>query len=189
MNSKIKLLLIEDNPTDVALVDVYLKEAFPGNYILVKADRLSQGLDYLASGQFDAIICDLALPDSYGIETFRKIHDEAADVPIIVFTGHGDDVFGAKAVANGAADFINKGELNGNLLRRSIVYSIERSNLTRELASYLKSLERSEKKYRALFEDSKDAIYVRTPQGYFLDFNKATTELFGYSEKAMQKLN
>jgi len=146
MNSKIKLLLIEDNPTDVSLVDVYLKEAFPGNYILVTADRLSKGLEFIDSGEFDAIICDLALPDSYGIATFQKIFSEAPDVPIIVFTGHGDDVFGTKAVAKGAADFINKGELNGNLLRRAIIYSIERSNLTKELASHIKSIERSEKK-------------------------------------------
>src|SRR5436190_14642569 len=107
MDSKIKLLLIEDNPTDVSLVDVYLKEAFPGNYILVTADRLSKGLEYIDSGEFDAIICDLALPDSYGIATFQKIFAEAPDVPIIVFTGHGDDAFGTKAVAKGAADFIN----------------------------------------------------------------------------------
>src|SRR5258705_8057150 len=150
MNSKIKLLLIEDNPTDVALVDVYLKEAFPGSYILVTADRLAKGLEYMASGQFDAIICDLALPDSYGIATFQKIHDESPDTPVIVFTGHGDDVFGTKAVAKGAADFINKGELNGNLLRRAVIYSIERSNLSRELAGHIGSLERSEKKFRAL---------------------------------------
>src|SRR5689334_13608493 len=118
MNSKIKLLLIEDNPTDVALVDVYLKEAFPASYILVTADRLAKGLEYISSGPFDVIICDLALPDSYGLATFQKIFDEAPEIPIIVFTGHGDDVFGAKAVAKGAADFINKGELNGSLLRR-----------------------------------------------------------------------
>src|SRR5258706_3177050 len=116
MNRKIKLLLIEDNTSDVLLIEVFLKEAFPGSHILVTADQLAKGLEFLSAGDFDVIICDLALPDSYGIDTFKKIFKAAPEIPIIVFTGHGDDGLGVRAVSMGAADFLNKGELNGSLL-------------------------------------------------------------------------
>jgi two-component system cell cycle sensor histidine kinase/response regulator CckA len=45
------------------------------------------------------------------------------------------------------------------------------------------ALRESEKKYRALFEESKDVVYISTPDGKFLDINPAGVELFGYPSK------
>ena len=50
-------------------------------------------------------------------------------------------------------------------------------------------LEESEKKYRTLFEDSRDAIYITTSDGRFLDFNQATLDLFGYSHEELITLD
>lgn len=46
-----------------------------------------------------------------------------------------------------------------------------------------KALRESEEKYRKLFEDSKDPIYISTPEGKFIDVNPAFVELFGYASK------
>lgn len=51
------------------------------------------------------------------------------------------------------------------------------------------ALKKSEEKYHNLFEQSRDAIYITSRDGYFLDFNNATTELFGYSGEEMRTLN
>ncbi|MFQ5824453.1 MAG: PAS domain S-box protein [bacterium] len=45
------------------------------------------------------------------------------------------------------------------------------------------ALRQSEEKYRTLFEESMDAIFLSTPDGKFLDINPAGVELFGYSSK------
>ncbi len=189
MSAKIKLLLIEDNPADVSLISIFLDEAFSDNYSLGKADYLSEGLKRLHNHQFDAVLSDLALPDSYGMDTFERVLAASNDIPIILLTGYGDEAFGTNAVARGAADFLNKNQLDSNLLRRAIIYGIERNNLRKELLIHTRNLEESEKKYRSLFEESKDPIYISTYGGRFLDFNNAAAELFGYTKEEMAKLS
>ncbi len=140
-SNTIRLLLLEDNPADARLIEIYLGEAFANNYLLTKATRLSEALKYLISKKFDIIVSDISLPDSDGINTFNKIFTAAPDIPIIVLTGFGDQSFGIEAVKNGAADFFNKNHLDDNNLKRSIVYSIERNNLHLELRNAKEELE------------------------------------------------
>jgi PAS domain S-box-containing protein len=52
-----------------------------------------------------------------------------------------------------------------------------------------RALRESEEKYRTLFEDSRDAIYISTPEGSFLDVNQAMLDLFGYAREQMMRLN
>ncbi len=189
MSTKIKILLIEDNPADVGLVTIYMEEAFPNKYSLVKADYLSEGLKHLTTQVFDVVLCDLALPDSYGMETFEKAMAASHGIPIILLTGHGDESFAINAVSQGAADFLNKNQLDSNLLRRAIMYGIERNNLSKQLLIHTKNLEESERKYRTLFEESNDPIYISSYGGRFLDFNKAAAELFGYTREEFAKLS
>ena len=73
------------------------------------------------------ILLDLALPDSQGLETFFAMHAHAGDVPIVVLSGYDDEATAIKAVQAGAQDYLVKGQVNDNLLVRSIRYAIERS--------------------------------------------------------------
>jgi len=68
-------------------------------------------------------------------------------------------------------------------LARNFNYMVERlKNLT-------KSLEESEKKYRGIFENSIDAVYISNEKGKLLDINKAGEELFGYTKKELLSMN
>ena len=96
MNDKVNILLIEDNPADSELLNIYLKSAYPGKFTLVIADSLSKGLELLGDSpvitsmegqQPDVIILDLSLPDSRGLDTFNSLHAKASGIPIIVLTG------------------------------------------------------------------------------------------------------
>lgn len=141
----IRTLLIEDNPADAKLVEHYLKEAFENDFSLVNATYLSEGLKYVSNAKFDIIITDLALPDSIGLQTFTTVHTAVSDIPIVVLTGNKDESLGVEAVKSGAADFLNKNKLDSAVLKRSIVYSIERQNLQNRLIEYSKKLEAKEK--------------------------------------------
>jgi PAS domain S-box-containing protein len=141
MEEKINILLIEDNPGDARLIDIYLKESFDNIFTLLTADYLSKGLELLEKQSFTIIISDLSLPDSDGLETFKKIHEKAPDTPIIVLTGMEDESMGINAMKLGAQDFLVKGKLKIGSLKRSITYSIERSRLLNELQEKTKNLE------------------------------------------------
>jgi PAS domain S-box-containing protein len=69
-----------------------------------------------------------------------------------------------------------------NLLSTQAAISIEN-------ASLYANLERSERKYRTLFEDSKDTIFITTPSGQIIDINPAGLELSGYSRQEMAQIN
>ena len=121
----IRVLLVEDNPGDFRLIQEMFKES-KANVELKWAEQLSTGLANLKEEMFDGLLVDLGLPDSQGIDTFRKIHDQAPQIPIVVLTGLADDGLAMRAVREGAQDYLVKGQIDSNLLIRAIRYAIER---------------------------------------------------------------
>lgn len=142
MEEIIKILVIEDNPGDARLIKIYLKESFGDKFTFSAADYLSKGLELLSKESFDVIILDLALPDSSGLDTFKKVYENSPQIPIIVLTGLEDESLGIKAMKLGAQDFLDKGQITGKQLSRSINYSIERFKLLKDLAENTKKLEK-----------------------------------------------
>ncbi|MGZ4054506.1 MAG: response regulator [Bacteroidia bacterium] len=141
MEEKINILLVEDNPGDARLLDVYLKGSFSNGFSLSTTPFLSKALELLENNSFNIIILDLSLPDSSGLSTFKKMYDHSPETPIIVLTGHQDESTGLNAMKLGAQDFLIKGKVDGKELARSINYSIERSKLLKKLSENSKKLE------------------------------------------------
>jgi diguanylate cyclase (GGDEF)-like protein len=120
------VLLIEDNPGDARLIREMIAEDPEAPFELHCAERLSLGLDFLASRPAGLVLLDLSLPDSLGLETFARVFEHSPAVPIIVLTGTDDSTVALKAVQGGAQDYLVKGKLDRELLVRSMQYSIER---------------------------------------------------------------
>lgn len=144
MNDKpLKILLVEDNPGDVRLIREMLTEAGNDLFELEYADRLITGLRCLAEGDIDVILLDLGLPDSQRFDTFARVHAQTPEVPIILLTALDDEVLAMKAVRQGAQDYLIKGEVNSDLLSRTIRYAIERKKAQEKLQRSLKKLRRA----------------------------------------------
>lgn len=127
-----RVLLVEDDFQTIRMVHECLSDA---SCEVVEAGRLSQALEHLAADNFDAVVTDLSLPDSRGPETFRIIEARHPDVAIVVLTGSYDESLGIKAMRQGAQDFLLKDQIDPVLLRRSLLYAIERQKVRRELLS------------------------------------------------------
>lgn len=130
INGSVRILLIEDNPGDVRLIKELLIES-GRQFELDSAPSLWQGLERLEGK--DAILLDLSLPDSLGLDTFRRAQSRAAAIPIIVLTGFDDDALSTEALQEGAQDYLVKGQVSGQILARSIRYSIERKRIDEAL--------------------------------------------------------
>ncbi len=128
----VKVLIIEDNPGDARLMGEMLAEVKGTEFDLEWLDRLSTGLERLAGGGIDVALLDLSLPDSQGLDTFVKAHEQAPGVPIIVLTGLDDEELAVKAVRQGAQDYLVKGQVDNNLLVRAVRYAIERKRTEQE---------------------------------------------------------
>jgi signal transduction histidine kinase len=141
MNDKpIRLLLIEDSPGDARLIREMLDEAGPSLFELVHLQRLSEGLQRLGEEAFDVLLLDLGLPDSQGLDTFFTVRSQMPEVPIVVLTDLGDETSAIKAVREGAQDYLVKGQVNSNLLVRSIRYALERHRLVKEKDNFLSTV-------------------------------------------------
>jgi signal transduction histidine kinase len=126
------VLLIEDNPGDVDLVRLRLVESQPGAQVDC-VSRLSDPLDLLAQKTPSLVLLDLNLPDSRGAETFRKVREQAPDVPVVVLSGQDDEALALKAVNQGVQDYLLKGDLSSKRLERAMRYAVERQALLRSL--------------------------------------------------------
>jgi serine phosphatase RsbU (regulator of sigma subunit) len=126
-SQRVRILLVEDDPDDVWVMRNLLGDRWDGPFDLFHVELLSAALERCSEDRFDVILLDLSLPDSRGLETFFAIHAGAGGVPIVVLTGLNDATTAVKAVQAGAEDYLVKGQVDDNLLVRSIRYAIERS--------------------------------------------------------------
>ena len=131
----IKVLLIEDSVFATRHTQKMLSAANSSefNVELECADQLSTGLKRLAEDRIDIVLLDLTLPDSHDLDTFTSVHAQAPQMPIVVLTGLEDETLAVEAVHKGAQDYLVKGQLDSNLLKRSILYAIERKQGQEEL--------------------------------------------------------
>ena len=106
---QIRILLIEDSRTQVALVRTNLVEVFDVPFILESAERLADGLEHLSESPFDVLLLDLNVLDSAGFDTFLAAK-AATDVPIVIMSGEEDAAQAMRAVSEGAHDYLVKGE-------------------------------------------------------------------------------
>lgn len=122
-------MLFEDNPGDALLVRESLNESKLGSFHVECVERLSDGLERLTRGGIDIVLLDLALQDSFGIETFEKVQFQTTDTPLVVFTSNDDKAFALKTIQEGGQDYIIKGQIDSQILARTIIYAIERHHI------------------------------------------------------------
>jgi PAS domain S-box-containing protein len=138
MTAPINVLLIEDNPGDAHLVREYLGSAPSRTDIRLEwADGLMKGMQSLAATKFSAVLLDLDLPDSTGLETLQQVLSHAPGMPVIVMTGQVDEETGIQAVKAGAQDYVIKGQVDGRLLVRLIQHAVQRKQTEVQFAETL----------------------------------------------------
>jgi two-component system cell cycle sensor histidine kinase/response regulator CckA len=131
--STMHVLLIEDDLDDRQLVMDFLAEDGPTLFVVESVDRLSAGLDRLSEGGIDAILLDLSLPDSQGLQTFLDAHSHSSRVPIVILTGLNDAELAMRAVRLGAQDYLRKENLSAEVLIRALRYATERKQAEEQL--------------------------------------------------------
>ncbi|HEX3034075.1 MAG TPA: diguanylate cyclase response regulator [Thermodesulfobacteriota bacterium] len=132
-NNTIRVLLIEDDLFDARMLKRTLARATLVEFKQTHVDRLSEALKLLERECFEVILLDLSLPDSFGLDTFTDLRSQSPDIPIVVLTGLDDETLAFEAVQKGAQDYLVKGQVDSNLLVRSIRYAIERHRTQVEL--------------------------------------------------------
>ncbi|MGB7377821.1 MAG: response regulator [Rivularia sp. (in: cyanobacteria)] len=167
-DNPIKVLLVDDDEDDYILIRDWLNEFQLGSCELEWLNNYQTAKDVIASLRHNVYLLDYRLGAENGLELLKFSIECGCSSPIILLTGRGDRDIDIKAMKAGAADYLEKSQLNAPLLERSIRYALER-----------KQAEQKIREQAALLDVATDAIFVRDLDNKILYWNKAAERLYG----------
>ena len=127
--SAMRLLAVEDDPTDRSWLELMLKDATVCPYTMHFVGTMADAEAAVSAADYDCVLLDLSLPDCEGLESVRRVHAAKANVPIVVFTGRKDQEIGLGAIEAGAQDYLVKGQASGNTILQSARWASARQTL------------------------------------------------------------
>lgn len=187
--NEFKILLVEDNPGDVRLVEIFLGESDLRDSVIINEKTLSGAIEALNKTPFDVVLLDFNLLDSNGFDTLQNLFEAHPKANVIVFTGMEDNSLGIRALQAGAQDYLVKGNFGSDFLAKTLRYAIERNRSSQRLEEAEREANKSKERYERIFSLSKDAIYITKENGKFVEFNEATSKLFGYTEEELKDID
>lgn len=176
MNKTLHILLVDDDEDDFLLTSAYFKDLTNWDFKLQWCPTYEEAMDSLKNCKHDLYIFDYLLGAKTGINLIEEAIRNNCQEPIILLTGKGDEKIALEALRLGAADYLIKSELGPTILERSLRYALERTQV-------IKALRQSERRYRRVFEESKDMLFISDLSGRIIDINAASLALTGYAEE------
>jgi diguanylate cyclase (GGDEF)-like protein len=131
----VDVLLVESDPAEAARILRMLSEATGTTFYVTHASRLDEALQLLQSSEVQVVVMDPNLADARDVDALARLRSRAPHVPIVVLAAEEDERLGLDAVLGGAHGYLLREELAPRLLVRTLLHSIERYRLTRELES------------------------------------------------------
>lgn len=151
--TSVQVLLVEDSPEEADLTRLLLQQATNPTYSVERVDCILPAARKLREGYCpDVILLDLQLPDCEGLEGFRTLRRIAPRVPVVMLTNMPNEEIAAKAVREGAQDYLLKRDVDNRLLQRAIRYACERQRAE-------DALRESEERYALAVAGASDGIW------------------------------
>jgi PAS domain S-box-containing protein len=178
MQKPVRVLIIDDDEDDYFITSDYLNSIPGRSFIIDWCYTYADAIGHIKNAQHDIYLVDYRLGVKTGIDVIKEAVALQCDEPIILLTSKGDFKIDVEAMKQGAFDYLLKADLNSEKLERSIRYAIDR-------ASSLRALKANEKKYRNIFDNSKDAVFVTDGAFNFTEVNQAFCELMSSKKSGL----
>lgn len=185
MNKRInekRILIVDDDEDDFYITSEYIKAIPSARFTVDWSYNYKDALKKLVSNEYDIYFVDYRLGIKTGMDLLAEAIAQGCEAPIILLTGKGTQEIDIKAMESGAYDYLIKSELNAEKLERCIRYSLDR-------ASSMQALKDNERRYRSIFEKSKDIVFITDINWKIVDINYAATELLNYELEEFLQIN
>ncbi len=181
-NLPIRVLIIDDDEEDFFITSQYIKKIRGKEFVIDWCFRYKEAYEAILEAKYDIYFIDYYLGAKTGLDLMKEALQNNCEQPLILLTGMGNQKIDLEAMQAGAFDYLVKLELNTEKMERCIRYSLER-------ADALKTLKSNERKFRSIFEKSKDAVFLTDQSLVFKDVNYISTILLGYSRDELLNLS
>lgn len=182
-NKQIKrILIVDDDEDDFFITSEYINNIASNSFVIDWSYNYNDALQKLASNEYHIYFVDYRLGIKTGMDLLTDAITRGCEAPIILLTGKGTQEIDIKAMESGAYDYLIKSELNTEKLERCIRYSLDR-------AASIKALKANERRYRSIFEKSKDIVFITSMNFNIVDINYAATDLFGFEADELLTIN
>jgi diguanylate cyclase (GGDEF)-like protein/PAS domain S-box-containing protein len=168
------ILLIQNQAVAAKAVIDALTHCSDDSFQVEWAKLCSEGIERLDG--IEAIMVDLELPDSRGMDTFHRLLTAAPKIPILVLVDLKDEKTAKLAVQCGAQDYLLKGRLDSYLLPKTLRSMIER-------AAYSEALFEEKERAQITLNSIGDAVLSTDVSGQVTYLNAVAEELTGWSQK------
>jgi len=173
-NNTVKILIVDDDQDDFFITGEYIKHIPGSSYQVDWCPRYDDALQHMLARHYNLYLVDYRLGAKSGVDLLQDALNAHCEEPIILLTGKGNYEVDKQAMQLGAVDYLVKTELTIEKMERCIRYAIDR-------ATTLKELKENERKYRSIFEKSKDIVFIADLDLDILDINEAILPLLGYT--------
>lgn len=171
----IRLLIVEDDEDDYFLLTSSLAST-SFHKSIVWAESFSKAKEILKQQSIDLVIVDYRLGVHTGLDLVSYINEKHPFTPTILMTGLQAVAIDEQALKSGVYDYLVKGQYTPEDIDRSIRYAIEKANV-------LRSLKESENKFKNLFENAVEYVFIVDSSLNVIDANKAALKFFEYDQK------
>lgn len=186
MDKPIRILILEDNDDDTALLTLELSKI--GFEVEIrKAKSKDEFLAEIENYAPDLILADYHLPQFNALDALGIVNDLNCDAALILVTGSQSEETAVECINFGAADYLLK--FNLTRLSSAIRNALEKRESERARQQAMKELKASEERYRNFLENAADIIQGSTLDGKIVYVNRAWRETLGYDEQEIEKLN
>jgi len=183
MDRRLRILHIEDVPSDAELVDRTLKKAGI-DFEKITVDTKAEYIDALTNFNPDVILSDHSLPAFNSLEALKILKEKKAEIPFILITATVSEEFAVSVMKEGASDYVLKDRLQR--LPNAVVNALEKFQLDADRQTYLNKIVASEalfKKAEAIAEFGTWRFDISTGT---MDWSAGTYPLLGFEKGAVE---
>jgi diguanylate cyclase (GGDEF)-like protein/PAS domain S-box-containing protein len=182
---KVRVLYVDDNPHDRALVRDALEQEHGGFELSEAASRLEFERQ-LAAGGWDLVLSDFNILGYTGLQVIDAVRAVDANLPVLIVTGTGSEEIGVEAMKLGAADYVIKTPRHIQRLPQTIAVVLEKQRLRAEHERVDAQLKESEALFHTLARGSPVGIFRTDASGQLTYLNERCAEIAGYpAEKGL----
>jgi PAS domain S-box-containing protein len=166
MAEPLRLLVVDGEPGPARVVEEFLRAGGAWHDAAVRtANTYDEALRAFKEQRFDVAFFDDALGARDGLSLLREVRHRGYETPVIVLASRGAEDAAVEAMKAGAADYLSKANLTVEALERTIRHALALHAEERQRWQVEAALRASEERFRALVENSSDALLLIDADG------------------------